>query len=431
MRYLAVASLLALLPQDSPKLTERWVAAFYAARWDAESGEGLTRPGGGDALQDHPESFKDFSYKKAAWHRLNLEEMAEAGIDVALCEFAGNEEAVKALVQALGDVSKDRKRMPRVAPVAADLAVAAAFLAAVPREHFATTKGRSLVWLLPSKKAQPAENAEMYVVGDAAWKPHLAATLGGACDGPRDMEVVTLGPGFRDGTSRLRSRNDGAWYERSWYAALKIKPRMVVLESWNRFDEGSTICPTKEYGKATAAATKKYADQFRRGEEIARPKGKYSSALGVSYHLKFDPPNEGLRPVDSPDSPFEVVALSGQSLLMAKPVTGKETRTLAFDIDDSYAYYEKREYEVQIQLLDKGRGQVDLEYDAAAPGQSDRDRTRRAAEPFYFVDTGNWATATFKLPEAAFANRQEGGSDFRLVTKGRGLSIRWVQVRAK
>jgi len=431
MRYLFFLPFLLPLPQDSPKMSERWVAAFYAARWDAESGEGLTKPGGGNALQDHPESFKDFSYKKAAWHRRNLEEMGEAGIDVALCEFAGNEVAVKALVQALAEASKERKRIPRVAPVTADLPAAAAFLNAIPKENLATTGGRKLVWLLPSKSAQPVENPEMFVVGDAAWKPHLVATLGGAYAGPRDMEVVTLGPGYCDGTSLLQSRDDGAWYERSWYAALKIKPRIVAIESWNRFDEGSTICPTKDHGRAQLATTKKYADQFRRGEEIARPKGKYSSAIGVSYHLKFDPPNEGLRPVDSPDTPFEVVALSGQSLLMAKPVPGKDTRTLAFEIDDSYAYYERREYEVQIQLLDKGRGQVDLEYDAALPAKGGRDRTRRAAEPFYFVDTGNWATATFKLPEAAFANRQEGGSDFRLVTKGRGLSIRWVQVRAK
>ena len=431
VRYLCLLAIFPLLAQDPPTLPDRWVAAFYRAAWDAESGEGMTRAGGGDALQDHPESFKDLNPRSVPWHRRNLEEMAEAGIDVALCEFAGNEVAVKALVQALEETSKDLKRTPRVAPAAVDPAVAASFLAAVPAAHLARVGDRKLVWLLPSGKAKPFEDPAMLVAGDPAWKPQLAARHGGAFDGPREGEAITIGPGFQDGSPRYRSRADGAWYEKGWYAAMKIKPRLVAIESWNRYDEGSTLSPTKEHGRAYLEKTKKYAEQFRRGQEIARPKGKYSSAPGVSYHLKFEPPHEGLRPVETFDAPFEVVRLAEQPLLMAKPVKGKELRILAFDIDESYAWYERREYEVQAQVLDKGRGQIDLEYDAATPGKGGGDRTRRAAEPYYYTDSGGWATATWKLPEAVFANRQEGGSDFRLVTKGRGLSLRWIQLRAK
>ena len=429
MRYLVLLPLFAL--QDPPKLNDRWVAVFYAARWDAESGEGMTKAGGGDALQDHPESFTDFSWRKASWHRRHIEEMGEAAIDVALCEFAGNSEAVKALVQALEEAAKERRKIPRVAPVVADAADAISFLAAVPKAHLARVGDRDVVWLLPSKRADPQVLATTFRVGDAAWKPDLEAVTGGAFDGPREMQVVTLGPGFKDGSTRLRHRNDGAWYDRAWYVAMKTRPLIVAIESWNRYDEGSTICPTKEHGRVQVAKTRQYADQFRRGEEIARPKGKYSSAVGVSYHLKFDPPSEGLRPVNTPETPFEVVALAGHSLLMAKAVPGVDARTLAFEVDDSFAFYERREYEIQIQVLDKGRGQVDLLYDAAVPGGKGKDRTLRAAEPYYYKDSGDWATATFRLPEAAFANRQDGGADLRLVSKGRGLSIRWIQLRAR
>ena len=433
MRYLLLLPIFAAPLQDAPPLTERWVAAFYRAAWDAETGEGLTHPSGGDALQDHPESFKDFSYRRASWHRRNLEEMGEAGLDVALCEFADNGEAVKALVQALEESSKEFRRVPRVAPAVRDPAAAAAFLKAVPKSYRAAVGGRDLVWLFPSKAPdlRALGALDVFKVGDAAWKPDLEAVTGGAFDGPRDLKAVTLGPGFKDGSPRIRGRDEGTWYDRSWYAAMRIKPRLVAIESWNRFDEGSTICPTKEFEKGLLAKTKKYAELFRRGDEIERPKGKYTSAIGVSYHLKFEPPHEGLRPVDSPAAPFEVVSLAGQALLRAKAVPGQATRILAFAIDDSYAYYERRDYEVQLQILDKGPGQVSLEYDAAAPGKGETDRTRRAAEPFYFTDSGQWAVATFKLPEAAFANRQEGGADFRLVTKNRGMAIRWVQVRAK
>jgi hypothetical protein len=349
-------------------------------------------------------------------------------------------ESLEDLLCGIGErvaAAKDRKKVPRVAPAVTEFGTAIAFLGRIPAQFQATVDRRPLIWLMPTAGRPAAEQvdpmrllAPVFAVGDAGWKPDLEVVAGGALDGPADMEAVTLGPGFNDGGKRLRARQDGAWYERSWYAAMRIKPRIVALESWNRFHEGSTICPTQEHGRALLAKTKKYAETFRRGEEIPRPKGKYSAAAGVSFHLKFDPPGEGLDPVITPAAPFEVVALAGQRILSAKPAAG-DRRLLAFAVDDSYAYYERREYEIQLQILDKGKGEVVLEYDAAVSGANSPDRARRSAGSFHFTDSGDWATASFKLPEAAFANRQEGGSDFRLVTQGRGLSIRWVQLRAK
>ncbi|HZL73360.1 MAG TPA: hypothetical protein VFC86_12940 [Planctomycetota bacterium] len=437
MRILFLLPFLAIVPQDPPKPPEKLVAAFYAAKWDAEKGEGMSREGGGDGLQDHPESFKEFSYREISYHLKHLEAMVDAGIDVALCEFISHPAAVDGLVLALQSAAKNKKRIPKVAPVAADVSTALAFIGRVPPAFQASVNNRPLVWLPYARGAAPETLqsmrmiAPMFVVGDPAWKPDLAAVAGGALDGPRDYPAVTIGPGFKDGGSRVRSRDGQAWYERSWYAAMRIKPRIIAIESWNRYDEGSTICPTREHGRSLISKTKRYAEQFKKGEEIARPKGKYSDGIGVSYHLKFDPPNEGLRPVDTAVTPCEVVTVAGQKLLMAKEVTGKEGRVLAFSIDDSYAYYERREYEVQLQVMDRGKGEIVIEYDAAAPAKGETDRTRRLAEPWHYADTGDWAAATFKLPEASFCNRQEGGSDFRIVTKNAGLTVRWVQVRAK
>lgn len=431
-----LVALLLLLAQDAPaKKTERWVAAFYSAKWDAQTGEGMTRSDGTDALQDHPEAFQDFSYRKVAWHRRHLEDMASAGVDVAVCDFAGNRPAVAALVEALEAAAKDGIKTPRVAPLSADPAVAAAFVDGIPPAFRAAGDGRPMIWLAPAKEASPGALANLrkfFVVADPAWgEPDLKYVPGGAFDGPRELDAVTLGPGYRDAALRIRERDKGAWYERSWYIALKIRPRIVAIESWNRHDEGSSLCPTREHKREYLDRTRTYAGTFKKGGDIPRPKGRYSESFGVSYHLKFDPPSEGLRPVDAPGAPFDVVKLADQRILMAKPVEGRDRRVLAFGVDDSYALYEHREYEVQIQVLDRGPGKVVLEYDAAVPGKGEKDRTCRTAEPYYFTNSGEWATATFRLSDAAFANRQEGGSDFRLVTEKRGLSIRWIQLRAR
>jgi len=438
MRFLLPVLLLLLAQEPPPRRIDRVVAAFYAARWDAEKGEGMTKAGGGDALQDHPDSFKDFSYRSHWWHRKNLEEMAAAGIDVALCEFAANPAAVDALVQALESAEKDKKKTAKVAPVIDDPTRALALLGRIPNRFLATADGRPMVWFPASKRAAPATLeatrliVPFFAIAAPAWgKADLLYSPGGDYDGPREMEVITLGPGYRDGTARIRDRADGAWYDRSWYLAMKMKPRIVAIESWNRFDEGSTVCPTDEHKKTYIERTKKYAALFKKGEEMDRPKGRYSSSAGASYHLKFNPPSEGLAPVAAPGAAFETVTLADEKILMSKPVEGVARRVLAFAVDDSYALYERREYEVQVQILDTGPGSLVLEYDAASPGKGGTDRTRRAAEPFYFTNSGGWATATFRLPEAAFANRQEGGSDFRLVREKGGISIRWIQLRAK
>ncbi len=428
------AWLLLLLLAPAPR-GERLVAAFYAADWDAATGEGLTRPDGSSALELHPPDLKGLSYRQPAWHRSQLVGMGEAGIDVALCEFAGRPEAVAALAKALEELATGKAPFPRVAPAAASTADAAAFLAAVPARFVATVDGAPLAWLRPSATASGAALAEFRGAWAAAhdgvlpavaagreWgEPDLAVAPGGAIDGPGDGDAVILGPGGRDGPGRVRERDGGAWYERAWYAVLRRKPRLVAVDSWNRYDRATAVGPTREHGREYVESTRKYATMFRKGHELPRPKGKYSTAPLVAWNLTFDPPDGGVKPVDVPGGAGEIVEAAGVRMLTSKAAPGTARRQLAFAVDDSFAWWERRAYELRLDFLDRGTGEFAVEYDGwAGPGR---------AGPVAFTDSGDWREAVLRLPEAALAGRQEGGSDFRIVLEGRGIALHRVVLR--
>ena len=55
-------------------------------------------------------------------------------------------------------------------------------------------------------------------------------------------------------------------------------------------------------------------------------------------------------------------------------------------------------------------------------------RAVKSAGKILFTNTGDWRVETFKLPDAIFGNGQPGGSDFRLSSDRRGLSIRMVML---
>lgn len=438
------AALLALL---LPALQDwdrgaRIVAAFYSAKWDADAGDGMTRPEGGDALEVHPPSMKGFSFRSPDWHRANLEEMAAAGIDAALCDFAGRAEAVGPLVKALEAIEAAKGKAPRVAPATDDPARALSFLETVPRRFHAAVAGASMIWLLPSPKASGEALADLrgraaaklggdlpFVVADRAWgEPDAILRTGGAMDGPSEADAVTLGPGYKDGPDRVRDREEGAWYDRSWWRAWRLRPRFVAIESWNGYDRACAVCETRETKRAHLEATREHARRFHRNEEPPRPRGRYTGVPLVAWNLKYDPPDAGLRPMEVPGGRFDVAELAGLKALTSKADPSSDRRMIAFDVDDSWGWFERRTFLLEVEALDTGEGKITVEYDAATAPEGG-DRTRRALEPSTFTGTGEWKTFKFRLPDAALANRQEGGSDLRLVTVKRGISIRWAALR--
>jgi hypothetical protein len=74
--------------------TARTLGTYYFYWYDVYTGEHMFNPDGSDALKDHPSSWPEmdsppFSYTDPAWHRKELLDMMDAGIDFVLPVYWG------------------------------------------------------------------------------------------------------------------------------------------------------------------------------------------------------------------------------------------------------------------------------------------------------------------------------------------------------
>jgi len=80
--------------------------------------------------------------------------------------------------------------------------------------------------------------------------------------------VAAVGPGFDDRGLAGRSgtftdRESGAFYERTFQAAIRSGKPYVVIETWNEFHEASGIAEAQEYGRAYLDLTRQLTARFR------------------------------------------------------------------------------------------------------------------------------------------------------------------------
>ncbi len=93
--------------------------------------------------------------------------------------------------------------------------------------------------------------------------------------------VATVCPGYDD--RKIRSpgsfvdRENGAYYTRTWEAALASDPNIIIICTWNEWHEGTEVEPSREYGFRYLEITKRYAEIFKRtrievyGEPLLSP----------------------------------------------------------------------------------------------------------------------------------------------------------------
>ena len=304
------------------KSSDRIVGTYYFYWYCIDTKEHIINPeNGSDGLQDHPPTLKDFSYKSVAWHKKQLSDMIDAGIDVALMVFWGapSEQDSKAslhwsyaglppLVQARDELLREGKQPPRIGlfydtstlqyngwhehiDLTSDYgrrwfyATVRDFYSCIPPRHWAMIDGKPIVLMYAAAFAKKHDQQfiefmksefkkefagrEPYVAPQDSWRVRgdNVCAWGGAL-GFKNPGIAELGPGYNDTAvygrkPLIADRRGGKFYEENWQKFLEKPSNFVMIETWSEFHEGTEICETKEYGRQYIELTRKYSDMFK------------------------------------------------------------------------------------------------------------------------------------------------------------------------
>ncbi len=145
--------------------------------------------------------------------------------------------------------------------------------------------------------------------------------------------VATVMPGYNDtrtgrGNAFARDREGGAYYTRSWQAAIASVPDWIIITSFNEWPEGSYIEPSTAYGDLYLNLTGQWSQQFKAGGGAPAP----------SQPIAVNPQPTALPEPDVPTAyvitPLlnlrqgpgtEFAILTGMPQSAAVPITGKNS----------------------------------------------------------------------------------------------------------
>jgi len=471
---------------------DRFVATYYFYWYDDASGAHFIDGDRSDALTDHPANPKGYSYKRAAWHKKELQDIAAAGIDVALPVFWGSPacgsppsrgdtwsyEGLVPLVEAAESLIAEGAKPPRIgmfydtstlqynaAGRRVDLSTPDGkawfyvtirdFFSLIPPRLWATIDGRPIVFLyaaafaaggtddpklleyLAAHFAKDFGGARPYVVAEQSWRLPADSTYAwGAAFGLRSLGVASLGPGYDDSavpgrTTPKADREGGAFYRRNWELLLAMNPaRRPNIVAVETWNELHEGTDIAE----SREYGRQYIDLTRRYAEAwkagkrVQPTGPYADAREVS--LTFGPGGKsaGIRLKTGGDGLAEVATVGGADAGRTLPNPHGPGQYLYFDAADAFYFDSGDALEVAVEYLDEGSAAFDLEYDSTESGAA-HGGAYKPAGGVQRTGTGTWKTATWSLKDARFVNRENQESDFRLFTPAGTLNVRRVSVR--
>ncbi|MEW6072035.1 MAG: hypothetical protein AB1726_05480 [Planctomycetota bacterium] len=338
------------------------------------------------------------------------------------------------------------------------------YFARVPERHWARLDSRPLVvtygsgfagaWdatLGPALRAAFAARfpgEAPFLVADATWGEigqDLTTAWGAALVGPQLFPgVAQIGPGYDDSCvpsrhTPVRAREDGAFYRWSWRQAVVAKPRLVLIETWNEMHEGTEICATIETGRFYLELTREWTRRLAAGDpgpELPPPAPLYhrpdlawgaeakDAAEVRADYSRSSVERLGLREVVWEDGPCAVA----DGALRPRPVAAESVTYLYFQVSDHWRFDIAADLELAVTIDGAGEGELGVQYDSRDPA-APLDGAYAAAVLHSSIREGAATTLVYRLPGARLANRQNGGADLRLVTRGGGLAVGAVRLR--
>jgi hypothetical protein len=470
---------------SSFRSSDRIVGTYYFYWYDIQTKAHIVDGDGSDALTTHPPTLEDFSFKSVRWHKRQLADMIEAGIDVVLPVFWGapsehepgghlhwSYAGLPPLVQAREELVREGRQPPRIGlfydtstlqhnqwrerqDLTTDrgrqwfYATMRDFFSLIPPKHWAMIDGQPVVLLYSAAFARhhdqtcidyakaefPKEFAGRvpWIAREISWQVKADSTVawGGAL-GLKNPGIASLGPGYDHSAVPGReplvvARRGGKFYEENWLKLLRRPSNFVMVETWNEFHEGTDVCESKEFGRQYIELTRKYVDLFKRGDHPPWPKGAYSGAISVRVILGPVNREEGLRQVDHDDGVTEPARAAGRDGRASK-ATRRAGRYIYFVSDDSFKRAGAMELNVEVDFFDAAEGVLSLEFDGSDLAAPFGGAYTRAAESVRLTGNQAWKTAAFHLSGARLLNSQNRGADFRLVVESPKLIVREVRL---
>jgi hypothetical protein len=153
-----------------------------------------------------------------------------------------------------------RQRLAVLGPPGSVGAVDRNLLAEVSRAFAAEFPGNRLVWL-----------------ADLGWRDKSLENVTAYCglDGPDTLNfqanenypTAVISPGYDDGVSpMIVDRLEGSRYESAWTKALALGPRLIILRSWNDFTHATELAASRQYGVRYVDLTRRFTAQWASGQ---------------------------------------------------------------------------------------------------------------------------------------------------------------------
>jgi hypothetical protein len=464
--------------QTSSTTVQKRAAAYYFY-WYRYPDRHFTDPDGSDALTDHPpDSYlvppPDYSFADAGWHKRELLDLMDAGIEVILPVYWGDytntnwsQIGITKLVEAENQLLSEGKTPPKIGMfydttslkiqnggIPPDLTTLAGkqlfykmindFFALVPDHNmWVRMNGKPVIYLYLSSyvskydlstfdyvKTQFATNFSgeiPYIVKETSWTEVTTDgeyAWGAAVYGPNFYgNLAAIGPGYDDSavydrnTPTIRDRECGEFYQDGWDQVIDSSATLTAVETWNEYHEGTDIADSREYARQFIDLTAVNIQKWKTTDNTNRPYawidlGKYSYT-------------QGLHAANLGDGTWKTTYLAGRQAaypdLSSQP---DPSNHIYLNVDDTYILGQNdnpTQVWVTVEYFDGGNDTWFIQYDSVGPDEIPY--VFKATDTIILQNTNQWKRVTFNLPDAYFANRQQNGlADLRLVIGYDGIT---------